>query len=120
MKRFIANRELVASAEVRDLFGGKGLFRRWPYYSEGDGVLPFTIIVETEMEPGSYAGLHTQPDQHELLYILEGAGRLAIEGEKLEVKQGDALLAPAGANFALANTGAGPLRYLAVKCRVPG
>ena len=117
MQKHLANRQLVASAEVRDLFGGKGLFRRWFYYSEGDDVAPFTIVVETEMEPGSQAGLHTQPDQHELLYILEGSGRFAIDGEILEVKQGDALLAPAGANFALANPSDRPLRYLAVKCR---
>ena len=77
MNKHLANRDLVAAAEVRDLFGGKGLFRRYPYYSEGDGVLPFTIIVETVMEGGAYAGLHTQPGQHELLYVLEGAGRFA-------------------------------------------
>lgn len=120
MQKPLQNRQSAAPAEVRDLFGGKGLFRRWPYYSEGDGVLPFTIIVETEMEPGSYAGLHTQPDQHELLYILEGSGRFTIEGQTLEVKQGDALLAPAGTTFGLANPGGRPLRYLAVKCRTSG
>lgn len=119
MQKLHRNRQWAAPAEVRDLFGGKGLFRRWPYYSEGDGVLPFTIVVETEMAPGSYAGLHTQPDQHELLYILEGAGKFTIEGETLAVKQGDALLAPAGTTFGLANPGSRPLRYLAVKCRVP-
>ncbi len=117
MDKYLANREIAASAEVRDLFGGKGVFRRHPYYSEGDGVAPFTMIVETEMEAGAYAGLHTQPEQHELLYILEGAGRFTIDGKSFDVKQGDALLAPAGANFALANPGDRPLRYLAVKCR---
>lgn len=117
MEKHVANRELIASAEVRDLFGGKGVFRRWPYYSEGDGVPPFAMIVETEMEPGSYAGLHTQTDQHELLYILEGAGTFTINGKTQPVRQGDALMAPAGALFALANPGGRPLRYLAVKCR---
>ena len=117
MNKHLVNRELVASAEVRDLFGGKGLFRRHPYYSEGDGVSPFTIVVETVMEPGAHAGLHVQPDQHELLYVLEGAGRFAIDGDSFDVKQGDALMAPAGANFALSNPGSAPLRYLAVKCR---
>lgn len=116
---------MVGPAEVRDLFGGKGLFRRWAHYSEADGVAPLTLAVETEMEPGSYAGLHAQPDQHELLYILSGAGKFTITlpgtgqggGETYEVKQGDALLAPAGASFALANPGREWLRYLAVKCK---
>lgn len=117
MQKHITNRTSTASAEVRDLFGGKGLFRRWPYYSEGDGVFPFTIIVETEMEPGAHAGLHTQPGQHELLYILEGSGKFTIEDETHDVVQGDALLAPAGTTFALSNPGDQTLRYLAVKCR---
>lgn len=116
--RYLANRELVKPAEVRDLFGGKGIFHRAAYYSEGDGILPFTIIGETEMAPGAYAGIHTQPDQHELLYILEGAGTFTIEGETMDVKQGDALLAPAGTNFALSNPSAKALRYLVVKCRI--
>lgn len=64
MQEHVANRKLVTPADVQGLFGGKGSFRRWPYYSEGD-----------------------------------------------------ALLAPAGANFALANPTNRPLRYLAVKCR---
>lgn len=117
MSKHAVNREATASAEMANMYGGKGVLRRWPYYSEGDDVLPFTMVVETEMEPGSYAGLHTQNDQHEVMYVLEGAGRFTIDGEVLEVKQGDALLAPAGSNFAMANPGDGPLRYLAVKCR---
>ena len=116
--RYKANQQLNPPADVHGLFGGKGLFRRASYYSDKDGILPFTVIGETEMEPGSYAGIHTQPDQHELLYILEGQGSFTMEGETMEVKQGDALMAPAGTNFALSNTSAKPLRYLVVKCRV--
>ncbi len=116
--RYKANQQLAPPSDVRDLFGGKGLFRRAIYYTDKDGISPFTVIGETEMEPGSYAGIHTQPDQHELLYILEGQGSFTMEGQAMEVKQGDALMAPAGTNFALANTSQRPLRYLVVKCRV--
>lgn len=56
-------------------------------------------------------------DQQELLYILEGAGTFRIDGQQRDVAVGDAILARAGAEFALSNTGSGPLRYLVVKCR---
>jgi mannose-6-phosphate isomerase-like protein (cupin superfamily) len=115
--KHVSNAQTSTVAEARDLFGGKGLFRRWVHYSEGDSVSPFTIVVETEMEPGSHAGLHTQNDQHEMLYVLAGAGKLSIDGETFDVKAGDALMAPAGSSFALSNPGSQPLRYLAVKCR---
>lgn len=117
MSKHVVNRGVVASAEMTDLYGGRGSLRRWPYYSEGDGVLPFTIMVETEMEPGAYTGLHTQNDQHELIYLLEGSARFAIDGEQHDVKAGDVLLAPAGSSFSIANAGSRPVRYLAVKCR---
>jgi mannose-6-phosphate isomerase-like protein (cupin superfamily) len=70
------------------------------------------------MAPGARVGLHVQPDQQELLYILEGGGRFTLDGETTAVRTGDAILANAGANFGLANTGASPLRYLVVKCRL--
>ncbi len=117
MSKHVVNREKVSSAEMNDLYGGRGLLRRWPYYSEGDGVPPFTMMVETEMEAGAYTGLHTQNDQHEFIYILEGSIRFTIDGETHDVKAGDALLAPAGSSFSVANPGVRPIRYLAVKCR---
>ena len=91
-------------------------FRRWTHYDD-KGAPPFTVIAETEMAPGAFAGLHTQPDQQELLYILDGRGSFEIDGQTSDVKAGDAILARAGANFALTNTSKKPLRYLVVKCK---
>ncbi len=113
---FIRNREQVTPAVVEGLFGGQGRFRRWTFFGESDAPA-FTVIAETEMAPGSFAGLHTQPDQQELLYILEGSGDFTLDGVTREVSPGDAILARAGANFALANPSHQPLRYLVVKCR---
>ena len=104
---------------VEGLFGGAGRFQRFAHYGEQEAP-PFTVIAETEMAPGSYAGLHTQPDQQELLYLLEGTGRFSIDGVQQDVGPGDAILARAGAEFALANTGKAPLRYLVVKAKTSG
>jgi mannose-6-phosphate isomerase-like protein (cupin superfamily) len=116
MDRFVSNRKKVTPSPVEGLFGGAGRFLRFPHYGEQDAP-PFTVIAETEMAPGAYAGLHTQPDQQELLYILEGSGIFRIDGQQQDVGPGDAILARAGAEFALSNTGSSPLRYLVVKCR---
>jgi mannose-6-phosphate isomerase-like protein (cupin superfamily) len=116
MDRFVSNCKNLTPAAVEGLFGGAGRFLRFGHYTERDAP-PFTVIAETEMAPGAYAGLHTQPDQQELLYLLAGTGRFSIDGVQQEVGPGDAILARAGAEFALANTGKEPLRYLVVKCR---
>ena len=117
MAKYIANHGAVTPAEIHGLFGGEGRFLRFPLYSDSDAP-PFTVIAVTEMAPGARAGLHVQPDQQELLYLLEGAGEFSIDGETSPVRAGDALLARAGANFALANTSGSALKYLVVKCRI--
>ena len=116
METYITHRDNVTPTEVQGLFGGRGRFRRWTYYGETVAP-PFTVIAETEMAPGASAGLHTQPDQQELLYILEGRGRFTLDGRVSRVKPGDAILARAGSHFALANPSKKPLRYLVLKCR---
>lgn len=114
--KYIVNSKDITATELQGLFGGEGHFLRLPLYSDSDAP-PFTVIAETVMAPGARVGLHTQPDQQELLYVLAGLGELTLNGETSAVKQGDAVLARAGSNFGLANTGTEPLRYLVVKCR---
>ena len=116
MDKYISHRDHITPAETNGLFGGQGSFRRWTHYDD-QAAPPFTVIAETEMAPGALAGLHVQPDQQELLYILEGCGRFEIDSQTTDVKAGDALLARAGNNFALTNTSNRPLRYLVVKSR---
>ncbi len=116
MEACIVNCKDVTPAEVEGLFGGEGKFLRFPMYS-GAAAPPFTVIAETEMAPGARAGLHVQPDQQELLYVLAGNGTFTIDGECTVVRPGDAILARAGVNFALSNTSMEPLRYLVVKCK---
>jgi len=117
LAKYIINHDNVTPTEIDGLFGGSGKFLRFPLYGETDAP-PFTVVAVTEMAPGAKVGLHVQPDQQELLYVLEGGGRFTLDGETTAVKTGDAILAQAGANFGLANTGASPLRYLVVKCRI--
>jgi mannose-6-phosphate isomerase-like protein (cupin superfamily) len=116
LAKYILNHDNVTPVEVEGLFGGAGKFLRFPLYSETEAP-PFNLIAVTEMAPGARVGLHVQPDQQELLYILEGGGRFTLDGETTAVRTGDAILANAGTHFGLANTGASPLRYLVVKCR---
>lgn len=116
MAKYVIHHNDVVPGEIHGLFGGEGKFLRYPLYSDADAP-PFTVIAITEMDPGARVGLHTQPDQQELLYVLEGAGHLTLDGETTAVRSGDAVLARAGVNFGLANTGSSTLRYLVVKCR---
>ncbi len=116
MANYILNHDRVTPLEIEGLAGGSGKFLRFPLYSETDAP-PFTVAAVTEMAPGARVGLHVQPDQQEILYILGGGGRFTLDGETTPVRTGDVILARAGTNFGLANTGPSVLRYFVVKCR---
>jgi quercetin dioxygenase-like cupin family protein len=117
LAKSIINSKDIKPLEIDGLFGGQGKFLRFPMYNDADAP-PFTVIAETEMEPGSSIGMHTQTDQQELLYLLAGNGQITIDGETTQVGKGDAILARAGCSFSLQNTGHDPIRYLVVKCRL--
>jgi mannose-6-phosphate isomerase-like protein (cupin superfamily) len=70
--------------------------------------LAITIV---EMEPGGYQNLHShKPEQ--MYYILEGQGRMIVDGEERLVQAGDCIFFPSFAEHGLRNTGQGVLRYL--------
>jgi uncharacterized cupin superfamily protein len=70
-----------------------------------------------EVPPGKTAfPFHFHSNFEEALYILDGTGALRLGDATIEVRAGDYVGFPAGPEsaHALTNTGAGPLRYLAL------
>lgn len=76
-----------------------------------------------EVAPGKTAfPLHFHSTLEEVLYLLEGTGTLRLGGESVAVRAGDYVALPPGPEAAhqLTNTGAAPLRYLALAgCATP-
>jgi len=50
----------------------------------------------------------------EVYFILEGGGRMHVDGEAAPVKAGQAVYIPPGAVQWIENTGSGPLRFLCI------
>ena len=72
---------------------------------------------QLEVPPGKTAfPFHFHSAQEEAIYVLEGTGTLRIAQDRVDVRAGDYLGFPAGPAHAhaLTNTGATPLRYLAL------
>jgi uncharacterized cupin superfamily protein len=69
-----------------------------------------------EVPPGKVATpFHRHHTSDEMFVILSGAGTYRYGGQRLAVRVGDCLAAPAGAEaHQIINTGTEPLRYLAV------
>lgn len=64
--------------------------------------------------PGQQHAAHVHADQDKLYYILSGSGEAQVGGEARGVAQGDLILAPAGVEHGLRNTGAAPLVALVI------
>ncbi len=64
--------------------------------------------------PGQQHAAHVHADQDKLYYVLSGGGEAQVGGERQEVAQGDLILAPAGVEHGLNNTGSAPLVVLVV------
>ncbi len=74
---------------------------------------PEASLAVATVAPGVTTALHALDGIAETYVILEGSGRVEIDGETAEVRAGDAVLIPPGAAQRIANTGDGTL---AIEC----
>lgn len=67
-------------------------------------------LAEASMAPGQSTDRHYHQLSEEFYFILEGTGRMEIDGETQDVGPGDAVLIPPGARHQI--TADTPLRFL--------
>ncbi len=102
-----------APAEV---FGDEavGVTIRWVIDEDKDGAPTYALRV-IEVAPGGHTPNHTHPFEHEN-FIMEGKGRVQIDGEWFEVGPGDVVFVPPLSQHTYVNAGDLPFRFL---CGIP-
>ncbi len=76
-----------------------------------DDTSPGVSLAWAEVDPGQATYPH-HLDFLEIYYLLEGRGRMFIDGESADVEPGQAVYIPAGRIQYILNTGDDPLRFL--------
>jgi len=72
------------------------------------------VIARVQIAPDARAGRHMHPGD-EISYVVEGEGEILIEGQPpLKIKAGDGFVVPGFAKHDAHNTGAMPLKLVAV------
>lgn len=71
-------------------------------------------ILYGKLEPGATIGLHTHDTSSEVIYILEGNGKVLYDGEYEEVKAGICHYCPKGHEHSLINDSDADLIFFAV------
>jgi mannose-6-phosphate isomerase-like protein (cupin superfamily) len=70
----------------------------------------------TVVPRGADIGVHThETDNHELYVVIEGRGRMHLDGEEFEVGPGDVIMNRPGGTHGLRNLGEGELKLVVVE-----
>ena len=100
---------------MQAIHGGDGEIRRRGFFKD---VMKLPVDFEVwELAPGVSEGMHVHDGEtmlEELYYFLEGEGVMWVDGERVPIAAGDAVLAPAASDHGFKNTGSGPLRLVLV------
>ena len=76
----------------------------------GSETVTFRIVDIVPLSQQALRHPHSHPDFEETIYVLSGRGKIWVEGESMDVEEGDALLIPAGVVHMIMNATERPLR----------
>lgn len=113
MPGFRMMKALDIGAKKVEMDGVKGVTVRW-LISKDDGAPNFAMRL-FEVAPGGHSPLHNHDWEHEV-YIVDGKGELAFEGDRKPFEKGWFILVPPGSEHQFINTGDETMRFL---CLVP-
>ena len=71
-------------------------------------------LVLMSLLAGEEIGMEVHPDNDQFFRFDQGEGKVIVDGNEYEVKDGDAVLVPAGAEHNVINTGSEPLRFYTI------
>jgi len=98
----------VASGEA------KGATIRWLIDDTHDGAPVYSLRL-VELAPGGHSPHHSHPYEHEN-FVVEGTGRVLMDGMWHELKPGDVALVPPNCVHQYENAGPTPFKFL---CGIP-
>lgn len=81
-------------------------------------MLPGVAVYVNNHQPGEIADLHTHDEDH-ILVMRAGRMRWTVDGETVETKAGDVILAPSGIEHAFEVLGDEPVKLLCIESPNP-
>jgi len=71
-------------------------------------------LVLMALQPGEEIGMEIHSENDQFFRFEEGEGKVVIDGNEYLVKDGDAIVVPAGSQHNVVNTGSGPLKLYTI------
>jgi mannose-6-phosphate isomerase-like protein (cupin superfamily) len=76
------------------------------YFRQVIFTAPHSQLVLMSLKPGEEIGMEVHPDNDQFLRFEGGVGKAIIDGQEFELKDGDAVVVPAGSQHNIINTSA--------------
>ena len=100
MKGYVGN--------IEEITKGNNNFRQVLYTGK------HSQLVVMSLKPGEEIGAEVHPDHDQFFRIDAGEGKCVIDGNEYSIKDGFAVIVPAGANHNVINTGASDLKLYTI------
>lgn len=104
----------IASSRVENFKGGTGALLSCEILAPGEMGGHGRKFGLTTLEPGASIGTHAHAGDSETYYILKGSARYNDNGTWVDVAEGDMMHCPDGECHGIANSGDGPLQFVAL------
>src|SRR4030095_5361582 len=72
----------------------------------------YTQVVIMSIPSGGEIGLETHPDNDQVLYLVEGAGKVILNGKESTFEAGDLVLVKAGVKHNFVTVGENPMKII--------
>lgn len=95
-------------ADIEEVTVGNMNFRRVLYTGK------HLQLVLMSLEPGEAIGEEVHEDHDQFFRLEDGNGEVVIDGNRSEIKDGDAIIVPAGARHNVINTGDKPVKLYTI------
>ena len=98
----------IEKKELQAFHGGEGALIAYMFADEKNKILRGKLV------PGASIGEHRHENTSEIIFILQGRGRIVCEGKEEDVFVGDCHYCPKGSTHAFENVGEEDLIFYAV------
>lgn len=105
----IINFNDIPEAELKNFNGGEKSMMARRFLDEGR-----VKILRGRLEPGASIGQHVHDTSSEIMYFLEGKGKVLYQGEWKEIREGLCHYCPKGESHSVVNDGSEDLIFFAV------
>lgn len=102
---------IVHESEVEEV-ARPGRFMKWMITKEQTGAHNLSSVLIRVPAGETVKPAHSHPNGEEAIFIIEGKGKVYIDGEVGEVESGSAVLFPRGSVHMLRNSGTGEMRVI--------